>query len=267
MKNNHHRGLTSLIISFGCGYFLLLVVLLGAGIPYLGILLALLFETPVSGYYVLVMRGELKTLICGGTGWTEIPSWSLHLLPELMWLGMCMNAIMTVYALVAVVPVGAAFALVSLAHIEIFLSVPVVIAAMVLILPGLFVFALMLPLAVACFAWSNDISQAFNFCEVSRLAAKRCRFAVFSAIIFISASVLNITLTALLPELMPMSEPTIEFVSMVVWSKLVARSFGAKMSGKDSAGCPVWMDIKDCKTPDLDNDDSVDGRSALSEEP
>jgi hypothetical protein len=249
MDNKPHRGLTG-PISFICGYFLLLAVLLGTPIPFIGIPLALLFETPVSGYYVHVMREELQTLFAKENEWTGIPQWSLRLLPELMWLGMGMNAIMMIYAVIAAAPLGLAFAVASLNHIQLFpIGFPLIITALVLLLPGLWVFALMLPLAVARFAWSSDIRQAFHFCTIARLAARRCRLAILSAIVFLSASVLNMTLTALMPEVMPLSEPTIEFISMVIWSKLVAHSFGGKMSDSDRDFCPTWLDPRYCKPP------------------
>ncbi len=257
MNKQHHRDLTGYSISFICGYFLLLAVLLGTPVPYIGIPLALLFETPVSGYYVHVMREELRTLFAQENEWTRIPPWSLGLLPDLMWLGICMNAIMMVYAVMAAAPLGVAFAVASLNQIQLStIGFPLIISALVVLLPGLWVFALMLPLAVARFAWSNDIRQAFHFCTIAKLAAKRCRLAILSAIIFISASVLNITLTALLPEVIPLSEPSIEFISMVIWSKLVARSFGGKMSDHDCDFCPTWLDVKYCKQPDSAEDDT-----------
>lgn len=257
MDNKHPRGLASFTISFLCGYALLLACLVGTPIPWVGGPLALLFETPVSGYYVLVMREELQALISSENEWREIPHWSLNRLPELMWLGLRMNAIMTVYAVIAAAPLGLAWAVASVRDIPLHpVGVPLLITALILLLPGLWVFALMLPLAVARFAWSGDIRHAFNFCTIARLAAKRCLLLILSAIVFLSASVLNISLAALLPELMPLSEPSIEFIAMVVWSKLVAHSFGSKMSALDRDFCPVWLDPKYCTRSSQQDRDS-----------
>lgn len=250
MDNKPPRGLAGFTISFFFGYVLLLACLLGTPIPWVGGALALMFETPVSGYYVLVMREELKALIFGENEWQEIPRWSLRLLPELMWLGLCMNTILTVYAAIAAAPLGLALAMASTNHMPLFpLGWPLIVTTTILLLPGLWVFALMLPLAVARFAWSGDIRHAFNFCTIARLAAKRCFLLLLSATVFVCASVLNISLAALLPELMPLSEPSIEFIAMVIWSKLVAHSFGSKMSEIDRALCPVWLDPKYCQLP------------------
>ncbi|CAN5301596.1 hypothetical protein BH10CYA1_BH10CYA1_53300 [soil metagenome] len=232
------------LVSFAVAYCLLCSVLFAVDVPKLGMILSLLAETPVSGYYILVMRAELLSYPTA-TEWGQLPSWDVRKVGDLYWLGLCMNAIMGAYAaLAAVLPaavLAASFAVEGLikdfAVLNIVVNAFTVTLLLISVVPSLWVLFFLQPLAIVRFAQTNRFSDAFHLGLLTSLSLRQCRFALIGALIMLSATALNIASSLLLPEIVVLSEPTIEFTGIVFAFKFFARSYQRKLTDQANNGC------------------------------
>lgn len=226
------------IETISIGYILLLLVLLAWGnIPILGVALALILECPVAGFYLHVMRHQLESAEANDR-WHDIPSWSRNLI-DLFREGFFANLILVAYyALMAVVfaipflpiKLGAYFVAKAFGWIAIsdlacvFLSLPLSI------LPLLWVHYLLCPLALARFAHTGRFTDAFDIKLLSKLAWTKCRFAWQAALLFLIFNLINIAVTMGAPNLIVLvTEPSIEFTSLVIVYKRMAKSYKTSM--------------------------------------
>ncbi len=246
-------------LKFFVAYVLLGSVLLVVDVPNLGLLLSLLAETPVSGYYVLVMRAELLSYP-EATKWGQLPVWDARRIGELYWLGSCMNAIMGIYAFAAsILPltvVAVTLALHGATADNLYLRAVVNAFSFSLLLvsavPSLWILFFLQPIAIVRFAQTNRFQDAFQIRWLTQLSLKQCRYALIGALIMLAASVLNIASSLLLPEIIVLSEPSIEFTGIVLAFKFFARSYQSRLSDdeqKDKATCNC-----PAKKPEVDDD-------------
>lgn len=233
-----------LFLKFFIGYLLLGSVLMVFELPNLGVVLSILAETPVSGYYVLVTRAELLSYP-QPTQWGQLPVWDARRIGELYWLGACMNVIMALYALAAAVlpltVVGSTLLLNSTIGGNIYLHAVVNAFSLVLLcitaIPSLWILLFLQPTAVVRFAQTNRFKDAFEVAPLTKIALQTCRFAIIGALIMMAAYALNIASSLLIPETILLSEPTIEFAGVIFAFKFFARSYQKKLAQGNSCHC------------------------------
>lgn len=224
------------LLKFFIGYVLLGSVLFVVDVPNLGMVLSLLAETPVSGYYVLVMRAELISYP-QPTRWEQLPVWDARKIGELYWLGFCMNTIMAAYAIAAaalpLMAVGLMYAANTVIGDNFYLHALVNAVCLTLfifgLVPGFWILFFLQPIAIVRYAQTERFMDAFQFRLLAQLSLRACRFAVIGALIMLAAYVLNIASSLLVPEMIILSEPTIEFAGVVFAFKFIAHSYQKKL--------------------------------------
>ncbi|MBC7997647.1 MAG: DUF4013 domain-containing protein [Leptolyngbya sp.] len=238
--------------------------------PY-GPAISVLVETPVSGYYLLVMRHHINSETV--PEWTDLPQWNFKRPAQLFLSGLALNAIMCAYtALMIVMLTIVAAGVFSAAHIVHGLSQSTIVADALLTaatalatLPLLWSYAFLLPLAIARFAHTNNFFDAFDIPFLLRLATRRSRLAALGALIFLSAVAVNMPLTVLSPQISPLTEPSIEFVSIVAAAVIYGRAFRRKVCADERGEIDASSSIKDGATDEHTHNDCLECKKCLNE--
>jgi len=226
--------------NLGTSYLILLVVNSLALSPHLGMILGLILglviEAPVSGYYAIVMRQDIQSYPLK-SAWIALPSFNLKTLPELLQEGMRWNLIMTAYALVSIMPSCAAFTFISFVgavtgwsslYPDVMNGIQYGVSGAFAV-PGIWVMLVLHPLALARFAASRTLAQAFNLPALLPLAVIPCTKAYLGALTLTIGSAANTAILLLSPLSSWLLEPGIEPLSMIFACRLFAQSYVARL--------------------------------------
>lgn len=217
------------LAAFCFGYLILLACLAAFRLPLIGLGLSFVIESIAAGYYLRIMQDEIHGVALRSLAlW---PSLNVTDLIRLFKLGIFTNLIQVVYALLALglslplflvvclsVGVGPTDGASAISYAQLFFS------SAVFTMPFSFwVIVILAPVALARFAHSGKLQDAFDFSTIAKSGAWGSDLIKSSAAIYFVAIAVNSSLMTLAPALMNVFEPIIEFSSMALVCRLNAR--------------------------------------------
>ncbi|MDP3506939.1 MAG: DUF4013 domain-containing protein [Candidatus Melainabacteria bacterium] len=220
------------LAAFCYGYLLLLACLGAFKLPWIGLGLSFIIESIAAGYYLHIMQVEIH-----GTPGTSLAHWpklDIKGVAKLLKLGMFTNLIQITYAAFAlslslplfivvcltVAPVG--FEQVNAPYLTSYAQLFMTSAAFTMPF-SFWVIIVMAPVALARYAHSGNIKDAFDFKIIANSIVWGSSLIKGSAAIYFAAILANSTLMSLSPALMNVLEPIVEFSSMAFVCRLNAR--------------------------------------------